>query len=168
MELSFANTDTSPDNDEAVNPLNATDTGRTCKVCGTSIYYSGRGKPPVYCAEHKPKAGAASRSSGKSIDVLIDQMTQLYIGVSAGLKFVPQTAQDGMIIALNAQTLAESWRPLMERDPAIRKFWEKVCTGGGWGAVIMAHAMVGMAIANAHGFSLLGKDSSLKEGTNHE
>jgi hypothetical protein len=59
-----------------------------------------------------------------------------------------------MMIAASATQLAESWRPLLESDPKVRKFWQKITTGGGWGAVTLAHGMLAIGIMRAHDISL--------------
>jgi len=131
-------------------------TGFQCIVCGTALTYGGRGRHPKFCDEHKPKKSASSRTSGGiPVDVLIDQIQTLYVAMATGATFTPY-ALDGMVIAENATTLAESWRPLILRDPKIRKFWEKICTGGGWGTVIFAHGLVAMQIAKMHGVAIPG------------
>lgn len=58
---------------------------------------------------------------------------------------------DGMVVSEKATDLAASWRPLIERDPNVRKMWERLVTGSGWGAVIVSHTMVAVAIASNHG-----------------
>ena len=80
--------------------------------------------------------------------------------MSAGLSFVPALSNDGMVVAVNARTMAESWRALIIRDANIRKFWEKATTGTGWGKVMIAYGMVGMAIAANHGVTLPGMKAS--------
>ncbi len=132
-------------------------TGFTCQACGVPIHYGGRGRHPKFCDEHKPKKAASSgrTSGGVPVDVLIDQIQTLYVAMATGATFTPY-ALDGMVIAENSEKLAESWRPLILRDPKIRKFWEKVCTGGGWGTVVFAHGLVAMQIAKMHGLAIPG------------
>lgn len=141
----------------------------SCEVCGTELHYGGRGRKPRFCDEHKRSNRSASsggRSSGKNIDTLISQIQDIYltIGVAAGA--IPPLATDSLIIASNAQRMAESWRPLIERDPKIRKFWERITTGGGWGTVVLAHGTVALALMQAHNVSLPGFASQAVEGVN--
>jgi hypothetical protein len=151
-------TDTSPDN-RGYDPPASSGSDFRCQVCGTGpLYYAGKGRHPKYCDEHKPKGSTTSKGrtgGGIPVDILIEQIGQLYVAVSTGLTFTP-LALDGMVIADNAAKLAESWRPLILRDPNVRKFWEKVCTGGGWGTVIFAHGIVAMQIAKIHGVAIPG------------
>lgn len=151
--------DTSPDTRGYGDSATNSGTDFRCIVCGTGpLYYAGKGRHPKYCDDHRPKGSTPSSSKAKGgvpVDILIEQITQLYLGVSVGMTFTPYS-MDGMVIADNASKLAESWRPLILRDPKIRKFWEKVCTGGGWGQVVFAHGMVAMQIAQIHGLSIPG------------
>lgn len=78
------------------------------------------------------------------------------------MNFVPPIAMDGMVVTVNAHDLAESWRPLILKDANIRKFWERATTGTGWGKVIIAYGMVGMAIASNHGVTLPGMKSAVQ------
>lgn len=134
---------------------------RICLGCGKSIpdYLSG-GNRRKYHEECRPsKTQVKSTGNGgrtTSVDTLIGQMTELYAGLGAALSFAPATTKDGFAVAGNATTLAESWRPLIMKDPKIRKMWEKITTGSGWGAVILSHGMVAMAIASNHGVTLPG------------
>jgi hypothetical protein len=152
-------TDTSPDTRGYDSPSMNDGTGFRCIVCGTGpLHYAGKGRHPKFCDDHKPK-GSTSNSSktrgGIPVDTLIEQIQQLYVAVSTGLTFTP-LALDGMVLADNSAKLAESWRPLILRDPNVRKFWEKVCTGGGWGTVVFAHGIVAMQIAKIHGVAIPG------------
>jgi hypothetical protein len=127
-----------------------------CEVCATPLTYGGRGRKPRFCAEHKPKGSAASKSKATNVDTLIGQITDIYVALGSALTFVPPTAADGMIVATHASQMAESWRPLLIRDAKVRKFWERICTGGGWGTVVMAHGVVALAIMQAHNVTLPG------------
>jgi hypothetical protein len=57
---------------------------------------------------------------------------------------------DGIALAQGADSLAHSWIVLAQTDPKVRKFLQKVTTGSGWGAVILAHALVAMPIVQHH------------------
>lgn len=160
MEIHFTDDSNPPDIDPIVTEPLTTDTRFSCEVCGTPLTYAGKGRYPKYCNEHKPKppsqGGTGTSIRATNVDTLIGQMTELYQAVGMGLSFVPPLAIDGMTVTAHSVQLAESWRPLIQRDPKIRKFWEKVCTGGGWGTVLMAHSVVVLAIMQAHDISLPG------------
>jgi hypothetical protein len=131
---------------------------KLCQVCGLPIERQPGRRRGKYHDQCRPQ-GAPQRSSGgraTNVDTLIDGIEQLHIATGAGFSFVPPIAMDGMVITANARQLAESWRPLILKDPAIRKFWERATTGSGWGKVVIAYGMVGMAIASNHGVHLPG------------
>jgi hypothetical protein len=56
----------------------------------------------------------------------------------------------GMAIASAADDLAASWILLANSNPNVKKFLVKLTTGGGVGAVLIAHAMVAFPIAQHH------------------
>ena len=152
MEISFGNED-SNDGPDLVDNTAQESSRFSCEVCGIPLVYSGRGRHPKYCDEHKTSK-TPSRKSGKNVDTLILQIGEMYMASGALLSMFEATASDSMLVSASASTLAESWRPLIERDPAVRKFWEKMTTGGGWGAVIMAHGSLAIGIMTVHGIKL--------------
>lgn len=133
---------------------------RICLTCGLPIpdELSGgrRRKYHDGCRPSKQVNGSGSSGKRTNIDTLMGQIGDLYRNVGIGLAFVPSMALDGMVVAGEADKLAESWRPLIEKDPKIRKAWERITTGSGWGTVIMAHAGIGLQIASHHGVKLPG------------
>jgi hypothetical protein len=159
MEMHFASDDSNPPTDDGfidADTVTAISTDElACQVCGIALTYGGRGRKPKFCADHKPIKGT-TQARGTNIDTLIGQMEEMYAALGAATTFLPPVAADGMIIATHAHSMAESWRPLIQRDPKIRKFWEKMTTGGGWGTVIMAHGVVALAIMQVHNVSLPG------------
>lgn len=162
MDIELSLDDTAPF-EELLQDEPTVNSGLSCQSCGSPVTYSGRGRKPKFCADCKPTAPKAVRTSVKSVDILIAQMTDMYAAVGMGLSFMPSLATDSMIVATNASAMAESWRPLIERDPKIRKMWERMCNGGGWGSVIMSHGMVALAIMRAHDISLPGFPSQKVE-----
>lgn len=173
MELTISD-DIPPPNDGA---STVTDNGSSsrfsCEVCSLPLTYAGKGRYPRFCAEHKPGPQRAANTTGgrtKSIDILISQMTDLYAGVATGLTFLPseKVQVDGMILASGASKLAESWRPLIENDPKIRKFWTRMTTGSGYGAVIIAHVMIALPILSNHGLVPNGVKSPEPTGVPNE
>lgn len=151
-----ADNDGFTDADDLLNPGNSTGDELRCETCGTPLTYGGRGRKPRFCADHKPTRAVSKRSTGTNVDVLIGQMTEMYAGIGGTIGMFPPLITDGMMVSASANALAESWRPLIMRDSAVRKFWEKVCTGGGWGAVIMAHGFLALGIMRAHNVTIPG------------
>jgi hypothetical protein len=143
--------DTAPSDLGVGVPLPPTVDGLWCEVCSAPLTYGGRGRKPRFCAEHKPKASAPTGKRSNSVDVLIAQIVDFYAGIGTVVTLVPGCALDGMTVAGNATKLGESWRPLIERDPKLRKFWERMLTGSGYGALAFAHIMVALPIMANHG-----------------
>ena len=177
MALSISEDDVPPilDNDTTDNATDApyTSGSRICKTCGLPIpdELSGGGRRK-YHEECRPVQGTvkATGKGGRStnIDTLIQQIADLYRNVGIGLAFFPSMSMDGMVVADQAAKLAESWRPLIEKDPKIRKAWERITTGSGWGTVVMAHAGIGMVIAYNHGLTLPGMPNQHVEVSSDE
>jgi len=149
MELTIIDSNDTPPND----------TGNRkgeleCEICSVPLVYGGRGRKPRYCAEHKPSPGnsnkGTTRKSGATVDSLVESIHGMYSMVAMGMTMLPATANDGMIVASKASDLAESWRPLLERDAKVRKMWEKAFTVSGYGTLIAAHLMVILPIAQSH------------------
>jgi len=149
MELTIIDSDDTQPNDEVIVKGDL-----ECEVCGIPLAYGGRGRKPKYCAEHKPtpgnSTGAKSPRKNANVDSLVTSIESMYMMVGTGLTMVPTTNTDGMIVASNAHDLAESWRPLLERDAKVRKFWEKTFTVSGYGTLLAAHLMVLLPIAQSH------------------
>lgn len=117
-----------------------------CETCGTALHYGGRGRKPRFCDEHKK--GGASKSPA-SLKALEASLTEMYMGLGFGVTMLDQ--YDGQTITASAESLAHSWIVLAEANPKVKKFLQKLTTGGGAGAVIIAHAMVGVPILMHHG-----------------
>lgn len=149
MELTILDSDDTQPNDEVTAKGDL-----ECVECGTPLSYGGRGRRPKYCSEHKPTPGNSNTTKSPrknaNIDSLVQSIETMYMTVGTGLTMLPVTQNDGMLVANSAGTLAESWRPLLERDPKVRKFWEKTFTVSGYGALMAAHLMVILPIAQAH------------------
>lgn len=156
MELHISD-DTLPVMDDTVNDESSNPTAfgeLECQVCGKALIYAGRGRKPRFCEDHKPKgaksSGSTNRSKGVPIDTLVNNIEQFYMTVGMGLSFLPATQPDSMTVVSSASQLAESWRPAIEANPKIRKFWEKMFTAGSYGTVITAHLIVAIPIMQRH------------------
>lgn len=157
---------TLPDDEPSAEPLQFDGDTKLCQVCGLPIERQPGRRRGKYHDACRPVGSPQRTTSGgraTNIDTLIDGIEQLHIATGAGFSFVPPIAMDGMVITANARQLAESWRPLILKDPAIRKFWEKATTGSGWGKVVIAYGMVTMAIMSNHGIHLPGMGQAVPQ-----
>lgn len=75
-------------------------------------------------------------------------LTQLYVGI--GMSVMPFDPSCGRTIIENADKCAEALDELAKTNTAIRNFLIGLCTTSAWGAVLMAHAPIVMAIAMHH------------------
>lgn len=132
-----------------VPPLSHNDAEYSCQVCGLELFYSGRGRHPKFCDEHKP--GAANNRAPKAagnMTALRSSLIEMYMFVGMGVTIIDP--MDGMTITGSAEKLADSWITLANSNPKVKKFLFKVTTGGGVGAVIIAHLMVMVPILANH------------------
>lgn len=75
-------------------------------------------------------------------------LTNLYTGI--GMSVMPFDPGCGRIIIENADKCAEALDELSKTNTAVRNFLISLCTTSAWGAVVMAHAPIVMAIAMHH------------------
>lgn len=130
----------------------------TCEVCDVPLVYSGRGRHPKYCDEHKPTAGrpAVAKRAPKGVAHIRSGMEQLYELAGDGFELLGRYTEDelltadGHLIKTRAPVLAEQWAELAERDPAVRKALTNMTTGSSWGGVIVTHVMLSAAIMMNH------------------
>lgn len=119
-----------------------------CEVCGVSLTYSGRGRRPKFCDEHRKTTTTSSGNRSTSLKALEASVADLYRGLGMGLSMVD--AQSGFEVANAADKLAASWITLAETNPKVRKWLTKITTGSGTGAVIVAHATIAFPILQRH------------------
>lgn len=75
-------------------------------------------------------------------------LAQMYAGV--GMAVMPFDPACGRVVLENAERCAESLDELAKTNPAVRNLLISLVTTSAWGAVIMAHAPILMAIAMHH------------------
>lgn len=93
-----------------------------------------------------------TKSSSRVVNQIIESLDKGYFSLGLGVRaFFPA---DGLLICSKSEELAESWRTVLENDTKLRRKMQQMIKGTGWGAVIVAHAMVALPIMESHGFSL--------------
>lgn len=96
----------------------------TCEVCGTPLYYGGRGRKPKFCDEHKrsaPKSssGGSKGRNGAVVDAamanlnMLNNMAKLPIGLIS--------APAGQVWNSKLDDLQAQSRAILESDPALAK-----------------------------------------------
>lgn len=129
-----------------------------CEVCGVTLTYSGRGRYPKRCDEHKSgsKSADGPKRAGRQTAQITESMTQLYEMLGQGLVLVGAATGDealkgdGVLIDDRAEILAKEWAKLAETDPKVAKALKGLATGGAWGGVVITHAMLLIAMARNH------------------
>lgn len=143
-EESFTFADDIP---ESGNPV--PDNMPSCVVCAAPLEYTGRGRKPKYCAEHKPSRGqsAVSGKSSAIVNRAIDELTVLYGVLGQGIKFRQPLA--GELIFQQRDKLAESYRMMLETNSRFRRLFQKIETSAAILPIIAAHGQLAMAIYTA-------------------
>lgn len=86
-------------------------------------------------------------------------LTQMYTGM--GLAVMPFDPACGRVVIENAATCAESLNELAKIDPAVRRVLISLVSSSAWGAVIIAHAPILMAVAMHHVPALRNKQEKM-------
>lgn len=145
---------------EKGNPVSSSEF--TCEVCGTDLVYSGRGRKPKRCDEHKRGKTTATatgrRASGAIVDRAVDEITMLYTMGGQALKFINPIA--GETVFNNAEKLGESYRLLLETDARFRKMFQKMESKAAWLPILTMHAQIVASIWIASGVSKMEKLNS--------
>lgn len=125
------------------------DTEFSCQKegCGKPLTYSGRGRHPKFCDEHRgSSSGAGTRQRRQS---LAPRLENAFMALGLGLSMVNQ--QDATIIAQNANNMAVAWDALANENPKIRRALERALSASAWGGVLAASLPVIMGIGMNHG-----------------
>lgn len=131
--------------------------GLRCQVCGIDIadLYSGRGRKPLYCADHRGSRSASSggkpASSGGRLtkdDRLRQELTTMMGTIGVALMFVEQ--YDGLVIVDRTPATIDALMAVAATNPQVRKVLEQMVTVSTWGQVSMALAGIAVPIAVHH------------------
>jgi hypothetical protein len=107
------------------------------------------------------ETAAASDSSPKgpgrpsNDDKLRKSLVDLYVQTGVIVSVIGDT-RDGTVIAENAATCADAWVELARVNPTVRRVLDGMLKGSAWGAVIMAHGPIVLAIMANHGTQVPG------------
>lgn len=131
----------------------------TCETCGEPLSYSGRGRYPRFCDEHKPGKGSSNSGGtrkGRGEGNIEASMDQLYTMLGQGLVLIGSATGDkalvgdGELIDDRSEVLAHEWAVLARNDPKVRKALASLSTGSAWGGVVITHAMLAVAMMRNH------------------
>lgn len=122
-----------------------------CVTCGKAIEYSGRGRKPKYCDEHKRSSGtgtrsAASGSNDKLAAMAVDVLCQGNAAATVGLMFARLNGTASAVAEREEPFRAQAYEAL-KLDPALCKSILKGGANSGKMALIIAYAMLGASVA---------------------
>lgn len=103
-------------------------------------------KPPTGGNDAKPKS--SGKPAGRPVG-MEKQLSEFFSTI--GMVVSAFNANDGMIIASNADSLAKAWSDLAREDKRVKEAIEKMMKGSAWSGVIFATGSVAVAIAGNHG-----------------
>lgn len=128
----------------------------TCAKCGVVINYSGVGRKPKFCPDHreKPKLDNITpksryRSTGsKSLDVLRLELTQTLQGAGALLMAVDRF--DGLVVIQGTPKLVDALISMAEVNPDFKRWLESGTKSVVWLQLGTAIAAIAVPIAAHH------------------
>lgn len=123
----------------------------TCQVCGKALSYSGRGRKPKFCEDHRKTSGTSgsNRSGGgrsdKDVDAACAALAGLYelgLGPLALIDMNAARAWSQQIDGLNSRN-----RTILAGDPALaRRIVASASKGGGF-ALALSHVVAVAPVA---------------------
>lgn len=122
---------------------------RECEVCGTPLLYSGKGRPPTRCDEHKRSgsgkrgsgdSGARRTSSSKDVDAALASLDQLN-GIFATV-FMFASPSAAAFFAANGEKLEIRNRTCLEANPELAKKIAKAAGKTGGLGLVISYGMV--------------------------
>jgi hypothetical protein len=128
-----------------------------CQVCGTELFYSGKGRKPKFCEEHKKSAPRQVRGSGNASLARQAAASLSQLNAMCGLMlFVPEIPkvgknplylpQTGSAWANADEGFTEAAYNALLTDPKLCRMILKGGAAGGKLALLMAYGMLAAAI----------------------
>lgn len=119
----------------------------TCEVCGTALEYSGRGRKPKRCPEHRRQTTNTARRP--AIENLHKELATTVYAVGRIVAMLEP--YDGTCIQNGAMPLADALTNVAANDPKVRRALEHAMASMGWGQVIIAVVAIVAPILAHHG-----------------
>lgn len=130
----------------------------SCQVCGTELFYGGRGRKPKFCDEHKKTAPRGSKGTGSNATLARQASASLsqlnaMIGLALFVPEIPRMGKNPLFLPATGTALATADEGFSEAaynalltDPALCKLILKGGAAGGKLALLMAYGMLAAAI----------------------
>lgn len=136
-----------------------------CEVCGKALVYSGRGRHPRFCDDHKPNqrksVGTSSRTPG--VEALKRQFHSQWDMIAEGVSHFNEI--DGFILWKGGEGLTDALGNAMEVDPKFRKAMAKAMQATVYGQIAAAVMPMALMLAMNHGLMKPSKQMQAKMST---
>lgn len=139
-----------PDPEPIINDANV----KRCKTCGDPVEYSGRGKPPQYCAKHKPaRSSSGTRVSGgtsKDAAVAAEVLTQINSMIALALMIAPEPfkmEKTGTALSDSADKFKPQAEQALQSSPALARAIARAGGVSGGAGLIIAYGMLAATLA---------------------
>lgn len=120
--------------------------------CHNTLTYSGRGRRPKFCDEHKaqkPATGTKRQTGWQKGDTVEANLTKLLNWSAAGIMFI--NPADGKVIAKGGPAVAHELVELARIDKRFRPYLEWLAAPGKYGPLTLATAALVLPIMANHG-----------------
>lgn len=98
----------------------------------------------------RPRAASGTRTGRTKQDKLEKKLLETLGTIAMVMSMF--NAQDGFILAENAESLAFTWAALAEENPKVARVLEAMLETNAWGAAIIATASCAIPILDNHGY----------------
>lgn len=123
------------DSPEELDPDSPLDTGIESDTASSTANGADRRRAP---------AGRPRKGPSKPLDVVRADLVQLYTGV--GLLLKPMLPLPALVVVRQSEECADAWIRAAEVNPIIRRALEGFTQASVYGALIMAHAPIAIAV----------------------
>lgn len=133
-------------------PLGSEDIGAldTCEICGKALVYSGKGRHPKFCDEHKPNKTKTVRSARRSSnEAVAEQAAETLFATNAFVQFVALMAgyaDTADAIDIANPVFKERALDALRSDPELAKSIARAGGPTARMALIMAYSMFAFSV----------------------
>lgn len=125
----------------------------TAEGCTNTVEWSGKGRKPKFCEEHKPRR-AASQNTGRGAWPKAGEVETLLNGyvtiAGAGLQYTVAFGADGEALMATGPAIVHEVVELARNDKKLRNILEKMATPGRYGPLAMAVFPLVLAVLVNH------------------
>lgn len=127
------------------------DSDLSCVVCGVALDYSGRGRKPKFCDEHKRSASVNGKTGRSNSGQYAQIETALSANIaSLGILLCVVDSTCGTVVIQQSGPIAKSLAEVAKTNPSVRKALIRATTATAWGQVAAAVAPIVLVVAQHH------------------